>query len=192
MAIKLTKRGGAAKMSAAVKSAATEAAEAVVSHWHERIMPDHFTVAGGKKYGYAPRRGDNEPPRILVTRKAKSGQVYQTHRNNPHYSWRKRREKRHNKPLVWSGKSEQAAKMQGVIRSKYSPSTKQVKASVGMPLLQNYFYMYRKDLGAPDKAGELTTATPDEVGTLGTVYGSDFDRQLAVLDRPAAAVVQNL
>lgn len=187
--LKVSKKGGAKHIADAVKNAATDAAEAAVSHWHGTIMPGHFTLAAAKKYGYAPRKGDNEPPRILTTRTAKSGQTYQTFRANPHYSWRKRREKRHNKPLVWSGNSEAAAKLHAVVRSRYVKSAKQVKATVGMPLLANYFYQYRPDIGTPDKAAELTAITPDEVGSLGIVYGTDFDRELAAADRLAASAI---
>ena len=133
--------------------------EAAVTEWHADIMPEHFTVAGGKKYAYQPRKGDNEPPRILRSSGKLAGR---TVRNNA-YSWEKRRRFGHNKPLVYTGASEQDAKSAVKVSSrKKAGAAGVVEASAAMPNLPKYFYQRRKDHNAPDKPAELTRALPEE------------------------------
>jgi hypothetical protein len=189
--MKVTQRGGAGPASKAVRAAAIAAATDVVRSWHDQYLPGHFTLEAVGKYGYQPRKGDNEPPRILVQRTAPSGQTYRTYRSNPHYSWRKRRQKGHNKPLVWSGQSERAAK-QSVKLSARKTKGDEIKATAAMSLA-SYFYAYRKDLGQPDKADELTRVTPGEVLSLQGIYQTSFDANLTALtaaaDRAAAQTI---
>ena len=129
--------------------------EAAVAEWHAEIMPEHFTVAGGKKYSYQPRKGDDEPPRI----KLPGGR---TKRNNA-YSWQKRRRFGHNKPLVYTGSSEAAARSAVKVSSRKKPGADGiVEGTAAMPNLPKYFYQRRKDHGAPDKPAELTRALPAE------------------------------
>jgi hypothetical protein len=133
---------------------------AAVEHWNEKFRPLHFTVSGGRRYGFKPRKGDNEPPRLTV--RADTANSRGRTIANPHYSWRKRREKRHNKPLVWSGRSELLSKVMRVSAT----SRRGVGAFVALP---KYFYQYRTDLNQPDKAAELTTTVHDEVAALAVV-----------------------
>jgi hypothetical protein len=134
--------------------------EAAAREWHEDIMPVHFTVAGGRRYAYQPRSGDNEPPRLP---RGKPGKYGQSTRSNPHYSWRKRREKGHNRPLVWSGDSEADARSAVKISSRKQRGTEgRVQATAVMPNLPKYFYQRRKDLNAPDKPAELTRVLAEE------------------------------
>jgi hypothetical protein len=124
-------------------------------------MPAHFTVPGGRKYAYQPRSGDNEPPRLP---RGKPGKYGQSTRSNPHYSWRKAREKGHRKPLVWSGASEAAARSAVKIssRKQRGGADGRVQATAVMPNLPKYFYQRRKDHNAPDKPSELTRVLPAE------------------------------
>lgn len=136
--------------------------EIAVGYWHRRFMPNHFTVAGGKKYGYQPRKGDKEAPTVP----GKKGV-----RLNRAYSWLKRRYKGHWKPLVWSGQSERMARRMIKITSRTRRSAHLVEA-VGAMTLPKYFYQHRKDLKQPDKYRELITTTPDELEILMRVYKS--------------------
>lgn len=185
-----TERNGPRATQRALAEAAKSAATAVVAFWHARYMPAHFTVAGGKKYGYKPRRGDNEPPRLPNPKyginKLQGFHATKPTLSNPHYSWRKRRQKGHNRPLVWSGQSEQMAKNGVRLSARYSRGSKQVTGQAAMSL-PKYFYQYRlrgwyqsaagdgKGLqhvtsDGPDKAAELTRTTPDEDVELQNYY----------------------
>ncbi len=66
-------------------------------HWHGRYRPKHFRRSGAREYGYAPRTG--EPG----SSNPKGG-----------YMRRKRREKGHSLPLVWSGTSRQLTRLRDV------------------------------------------------------------------------------
>ena len=147
---------------------------AAVEHWNEKFRPLHFTVQGGRRYGYKPRKGDDEPPRLLMRA---GGRTIA----NPHYSWRKRRQMRHNKPLVWSGRSELLSKAMRVTSS----SRRGVGAFVALP---KYFYQYRKDLNQPDKAAELVTTVHDEVEELAGVARDAALKHLEAARAPAETV----
>lgn len=156
--INVTERNGPRASKARLRDAATYAARETVEHWHSTYMLGHFTVEGGKRYGYQPRKGDNEPPRLPRT--GKPGKYAKSTLSNPHYSWRKRREKGHNKPLVWSGRTKEMAKQRVRLYAKTNAAgTVTGTAAMDLP---RYFYAYRKDLSQPDKANELTRTTPDE------------------------------
>lgn len=178
--------------------------EAAVEEWHEQMMPDHFTPAGGKKYAYQPRKGDDEParlpnPKYRINRQQGFAASKPT-LVNPHYSWRKRREKRHNKPLVWSGESERAAKSTVRVSSRKKAKADGIVEAAAAMDLPKYFYQVRKpgyhasragdgkglsrvtDL-PPDKPAELTRALPDEERRL----GETVERVAAtLLNRPPA------
>jgi len=95
---------------ATFKVAVTEALRAMLVHWHETYVPGHFETSANAKYGYQPRQGDNEPPRIpRAGVDPRTGRADIRMIDNPHYSWIKRRKKGHNKPLVWSGESKAIA-----------------------------------------------------------------------------------
>jgi hypothetical protein len=49
--------GGPRDTQKMIADAARDAAVDVVKYWHDRYLPEHFTVAGGKKYGYQPAEG---------------------------------------------------------------------------------------------------------------------------------------
>jgi len=57
-------------------------------HWFDRFSARHFTVQGARLYGYAPR--------------------------SKKYTARKRREKHHSNPLVWSGASRVLATIKNI------------------------------------------------------------------------------
>ncbi len=68
--------------------------------YHSRFMAKHFTIAGGIEYGYLPRKGQSQG--------VGSRNFFRS------YSGRKQKQKGHQRPLVWSGASEQLARIQDV------------------------------------------------------------------------------
>lgn len=65
---------------------------------HHRFMPKHFTVAGGREYGYKPRKGEGLTGRDFWRS----------------YTGRKKKQKGHTRPLTWSGASETLARIRDV------------------------------------------------------------------------------
>ena len=173
--IRVRTSGSVGVSKGAVEEAARAAAVDVVRHWHEPYLPGHFTVEGGRRYAYQARKGDNEPPRL--PRVLKSGRV--TYRSNPHYSWQKRRQMRHNRPLVWSGRSEHLAKASVKLSSRGVRKDKEVRGTAAMPLLPKYFYQRRTDLKQPDKANELTRTVASEEQDLTQVYQREMSGNLS-------------
>ena len=128
-----------------------------VEYWHQFFMPLHFTDAAKKRYGYQPRSGSGEPP--VLRRPAGSKGFYRTY-NNPKYYWRKMREKGHSIPLVYTGRSEQAARQVRITAS--------ARQGVGVLFaLPKYFYQFRKDHKAPDKVAELLVVLDSEAAEMG-------------------------
>lgn len=168
------------KMLRGIPAALRAAGQKVVEHWHRTMMPEHFTVSGGKRYGYKPRRGDLEPPyivkRVYVNQHDKVGRVRRV--SNPAYSWRKRREKGHNRPLVWSGASERAAKSDVRFSTRHVRKNDTIVAVAAMNL-PKYFYAYRIDLDQPDKANELTRTLPQEQEELELMFMAQTEYELS-------------
>lgn len=195
--------GPAATMEA-TRAAAMSAVKAMALAWHERYLPAHFTVSGGKKYGYQPRSGDNEPPRIPNPGySANRALGFSSPKTivNPKYSWRKRRAKGHNRPLVYSGRSEMQAKAAIKVTTRRRQGFIQ---AIGAMYLPTYFYQYLKpgtykragfrydEYGKkhpamipytlkheqPHKFDELTRVTPDEVVALTALAEAETLRML--------------
>ena len=68
--------------------------------WHRHALPQHFTKAGARKYGYAPRAGESGNTRRGGFRKS--------------YTGRKLARMGHTRPLVYSGTSETLCRMRDV------------------------------------------------------------------------------
>lgn len=145
-------------------------------------MPGHFQPTANAKYGYMPRKGDLEGPTLTKTRKLKNEERTYTVANW-HYSWRKRKVKKHNRPLVFTGNSERAANQ--LIRIKFRGSGKKRVLGIGvLPLLPKYFYQYTKRIDGtpgPNKFAELTRTTPDEnsqlLGVIRTSIPGELKKQ---------------
>lgn len=168
---------------AEVAAAAAAGNAAAVEHWHEVFLPLHFEEAAKKRYGYQPRRGSGEPPYLQRKTRWSVASKYQQTRKiaNPAYYWRKLREKGHTKSLVYTGRSEQAAKQIRI--------TSSAARGVGVLFaLPKYFYQYRTTTTrkvhrgwgsgsyqptlavkhtAPDKAAELTVVLDTEAAAMG-------------------------
>ena len=109
--------------------------------WHEEMLPNHFTMAAYGEYKYQPRHG------MKMVKGSK--------REERSYSGRKRLYKRHNLPLVWSGRLKKEVMRIQDIR----PTSKGVTVVLHGP---TYLYAYRKDLNQPDKAAELSAVSKRE------------------------------
>jgi hypothetical protein len=171
----------------------------MLQYWHKTYLPMHFEPSAMKRYGYQPRSGDNEPPRLTVTVENFVTKKLHTYtKANPHYSWRKRRKKRHNRPLVWSGLSERIAE---------NPSNFQIRVTkmitkgviTGLP---RYFFQYHKGgminrktytgrisvymSPQPNKKQETETITNAEMSDMARVGQNRFDIFMQNWKRQAA------
>lgn len=185
MASRIEYRNSPAQVMKRAVDAVRAGLEAAAQEWHREVMPTHFTVEGGRRYAYQPRSGDDEPPRLpnpaYLANRALGFVRSKPTISNPHYTWVKRRQMRHNKPLVWSGASEAAAKASVKISSrKTTADASTVEGWAVMPDLPRYFYQrlkagwYRRpnagdgkgmmhiEHDTPDKVAELTRVLPSE------------------------------
>lgn len=147
----------------AIAEATTGALTGAVFLHHREHIPRHFENGAKSRYSYMPRKGDLEGPSLERT--SKKGVKYTV--ANWHYSWRKRKKKHHNRPLVWTGASEQAAKM--YVRVKIKATGKRQINANGILNLPKYFYQYGKrsdGTNSPNKWAELKATTPDERSAL--------------------------
>jgi hypothetical protein len=169
-------------------------------YWQDEFRPLHFMNIARSRYGYQPRSGDDEPPRLEVQRQRKDGSIYTRTVSNPHYSWRKRREQRHNLPLVWSGASARASKQ---VRIDTGPGATAKLAFTGLP---KYFFQYLKagtyyfregsfrtsftlKHDQPKKFEELVIVIPEEKEAMAKVADQGIDKYLAANRAPATVSV---
>ena len=120
--------------------------EAVGAYWHRHMLPKHFTEQGAREYHYAKRT-----------------------RN---YQKRKRREKGHNLPLVWSGESRRMSRTRNV-----KATFKGVKVLVRAPGL-NRIRRSKSGKGI-NKRDELVRVTQREAGTLRDVWKRNVKMRIA-------------
>lgn len=106
--------------------------DALGRRWHRDILPHHFEVSAGQRYGYQPRT------RAYMIRKAKV--------------------KHHQKPLVWSGRTETGMRQQARISV--------VKSTVKVTMTAAKFLNIRRNATAPDLAAEATANNPVELGEM--------------------------
>jgi len=117
--------------------------------WHRAYRPKHFTRAGAKEYGYTPRKGEGLHGRAFW----KS------------YMGRKQRQKRHQRPLVWSGESELRSRVRDV-----RATSKRVRIVLRTPTLN-----YRNKHSKINMAEEMRTVSRKEEQALTHM----FDLQLS-------------
>ena len=117
-----------------------QAWEDTAQFWYVKILPKHFTEAGKKEYGYAPRQK-------ATPRRTKDGK-YRGTRDG--YETRKFRKYGHRKPLVLTGEMQRSIMRIMDIKG----TLKSGKIALHGP---KYLYMYRKDIREINKAKELST-----------------------------------
>jgi hypothetical protein len=144
------------------KNAVTGANAAAVKFWYENYAPGHFEAEAANKYGYQPRKGQGEDAYVpgkrgivLAGGRSKYGSSRVV--PNPKYYFQKQRQGFGTVADVRTGASRDAAK------SAFKISSTSTGARGVFTLLPRYFYQYRKDYDAPDKAKELVTVLDAEV-----------------------------
>jgi len=113
--------------------------EAMADAWVDDFLEKHFQEEATRRYGYQKRSGSGEPPVIRRKTRWAVPDKYQKTINspNPKYIWRKKREKGHTKSLVYSSRSEAAAKL-----TKINTSSK--RGAISFPAMPRYFWQYLK------------------------------------------------
>ncbi len=120
-------------------------------HWHGRYRPKHFRRSAIREYGYTPRTG--EPG----SSNPKGG-----------YMRRKRREKGHGLPLVWSGTSRRLTRLRDV-----RATTKGARVVMNAPTLNR-----RHPKSRINMREEMTRISVRERNELTKVLGRGMDRRL--------------
>lgn len=116
---------------------------AVGRYWHQNFRKKHFTKEGARVYGYAKR--------------------------SDAYTRRKQREKGHQLPLVWSGRSRGQTKVANV-KARATRKKSGVRVSMNAPTLN----LGGRRWGGP----ELTTVSAPEMQRLIEVLDAHIDRGL--------------
>ncbi len=133
----------------------------VVETWYKDYMPSHFTVAGGRKYSYQKRAGEDESNLIY----SPNGRLIK----NPKYYWAKWRKYHTHEPLVKTGASREAAK-------NFRVDATRNRGTGSFPAMPRYFWMYRDN--APHKGEELVTTTQDEIQSFVPIHEVTVTRYL--------------
>lgn len=163
--------------------------EAMGDKWVDDFLERHFEEEAMRRYGYQKRSGSGEPPTIRRKTRWAVPDQYQKVINspNPKYLWRKKREKGHTRPLVYSARSAAAAKL-----TKIDASSR--RGSISFPAMPRYFWKYlkagtylrrhpragqpipgRKGLRYPDKiAFHVPRDAPDKGAELVTLIDSEM------------------
>lgn len=128
--------------------------------WHRSHMPRHFAESAFARYKYQPR--------------------------SKAYQKKKRSLKKHGRPLVWSGDTEQAVKRYRDVRA----TSKGARLVMNVPAL-NFFRVLGTDAGGrtyttPKMRLELTASTAAERKAAAEKYDTDLDRLLRSYDSEAA------
>ncbi len=125
--------------------------------WHSNFRAKHFTEAGAREYRYASRKGQHASPGSKAFKNA--------------YQGRKRREKQHTKPLVWSGRSEFLSRQRS-----FKATSKRVRISIRAPALN--LKPKTKD-GSTSKVNmrkEMETVSGKELRALDRQHGIALNR----------------
>jgi hypothetical protein len=108
-------------------------------YWHQNIMPGHFEQGAAAKYAYAPRTR-----KFMITKARKKG---------------------HQRPLTFTGVSENLASLWPKIKKS------EARVTVILPNIPRYFY-YTAVTGKrqPNKMFELGRVRPDEAQKMSEMY----------------------
>ena len=130
-------------------------------YWHGALRPKHFTAAGAREYGYAPREGEKSKPGPRGFGSS--------------YTGKKLKKWGHTKPLVWSGESKRRTQ-----KLNLRPTSKRITIKMNAPAL-NFQAGKRTDL---NMRRELETISDREtVGGISRMYQRLLDRHLARANR---------
>ena len=124
-------------------------------YWHERYLPDHFTVQGARKYGYKKRKGEGE-----------SGKSFWKS-----YSGQKKKYKGHMRPLVFSGEGETQSRL-------FRPRATKKGVAVILPRKFNY----RHPNSEVNMREEITATTPDEIADMQRFFEREVQKRLDAMN----------
>ena len=132
--------------------------------WHRHALPKHFTRAGAKAYGYAPRAGEPGNTRRGGFKRS--------------YTGRKLAKMGHTRPLVYSGMSEQLTRMRDV-----RATSKSARVIIHAPGFNRRHPKSRADMRA-----EVTEQTQADIDRA----AGAFDRELQTqIDRDTTTTTAN-
>lgn len=159
-------RAGPTVKAKIIKKIVLDALHGAIRLWHRTMMPRHFSVQGGRRYGYQLRSGEGEPAIVTDARGRR--------KQNRKYWHRKRREGYGTDPLFFTGRSMDAAERSIKLGGTYKKAT-------GVLNMPRYFYAYRKDTARkqPDKAYELLLTTGAEETELQAKVRGDGSKMIA-------------
>jgi len=130
----------------------------VGDYWASHLHAKHFTQAGGREYGYAPRQGET---------------------GNPHpsgfwasYTGQKQKHLGHKDPMVLTGELRDASKCYRVVAKATSKGS---EARIVLPRAQKANLMPKH--GKISLRDELTTVSEQEVPALVAVFDAEVQRQ---------------
>lgn len=142
---KLTFKRSMKAMAQAYVAAKKPVMEELGRYWHTVLRPKHFEATAVNRYGYQPRFKD--------------------------YQIAKGRVKGHNRPLVWSGRTEKASETYTMIANKRSVRVRMQFPAISMrrdgkEITVPYISLRGRLGSGPDKKKELKSFTRDELEIL--------------------------
>lgn len=126
------------------------------SYWHDKFLPDHFTAAGAKKYGYTKRKGEGEHGRAFWRS----------------YIGQKQKYVRHQRPLEFSGEGKKKAL--GAIKITARRKGSGWECKVKLPRKYNF----RHPKSKINMREEITAITSAEHGKLEKIFQASVVRQI--------------
>lgn len=158
MEIKTTEVGATPRrMSREMGRIQRESLEQVGIYWHQNFRAKHFKPSGAKEYGYTKRKGEGLPSQSKEFRRS--------------YMGRKLRQRGHQKPLTWSGETEQRTQIRDVRATR-----NKVRIVIHAPALN-----FRSAGSQINMREEMTTVSPAEQQVLTDVFQEEMQKRLDAL-----------
>lgn len=147
-------------MAKALNNMKRRSALVMAKHFHEAHRPLRFTHAHAREAGYGLRKGEDLPRGSKEFRRS--------------YTGRKLRSKGHTYPLVFSGRSRDAARSARISATATSSHTTARAAYGGLSV-----FNFRQPGSKVNMAIEFRRITPREALELAKVYDAELDKELA-------------
>jgi len=163
---------GSENLSAAVlNQIKREAWEAAGHHWHANMRPKHFTKAGAREYGYAPRKGEEG---------GLAGKSFWRT-----YTGQKQRRMHHTLPLVYTGELRALSR---IYRLQTTATSTRSRLRVVLPSAGKA--NLRHPRSRVDLRGELTRVSPPEAQELVAVFDRTMEAGLASIQTTQTKTIQ--
>jgi len=131
-----------------------EALREPLHYWYHHFLPLHFTEAAKKRYSYTVR--------------------------SLRYTRRKRREKGHIKPLVWSGRLQRDA----LKKYRITTNSKRGRVAMWVPWYINYDTEKSSGENTVIKKAEMLRVIKPEIEEMAGVFARAIERGMAKVDEP--------